>query len=84
MTYTEMWSSLSSPKTKTQKPYKNLTPKESGYMDALALVIEHWPEEYQSSDLDTHGYIKGDSCYSCLYQFVLNIYSELHTKECGE
>jgi hypothetical protein len=84
MTYTDIWTSLGNPTTETAALYRNLTLQEAGYMNALTLAIAHWPLEYQCSDTVSHIHIKGDDQYECHFQFVLNAYSELHTKEYGE
>ncbi len=82
MSYTEMWSNISSPETRG--PYSNLTQHESGYMDTLAFAITQWPEEYQCQSTVSHGHIQSDSWYGCHYRLVLNAFNDLHRKEYGE
>lgn len=86
MTYTDMWTNINTPspnKNQVKNPYKNLNDMEWGYIDALAFAIAHWPADRKclpDGAIHTHS---GDTS-TCHYQYVLNIYSDLHIKEYGE
>ncbi len=83
MSYTEMWTSF--------QDLRNSIPKQAtswklGYMEGLALAIVHWPADRQCKIVGKHfhEYQDGYKEIVCYYQFVLNAYNELHTKEYGE
>lgn len=83
MTYTDMWANMHTPdNTPTTPVYENLTERESGCFDALALALAHWPEDRKCPKSPEH--IHNANTYPCWHGWVAEIYAELHVKEYGE
>lgn len=83
MTYTEMWASMDAP-TKPDNHYKNLTANESGYFEGLAIALAHWPEDRKCPPEGIIQHTHNGNTDVCRYQYILDIYNDLHVKECGK